>query len=262
MVNIIISILHWRNKMILGADWDNTIKLNNDVSKTDIEAINNFRKHNKFGVVTGRTLSMIKPELEKYHIDYDFLVCSNGTVVFDENDKLISRIDMNTEQTKELLKYLTDRNMVFCLSDGIDFGYYRLSEKEARFISGFDHKSYEQMLDRPYNGIFVRSDDINVLYDLKAYIENKYDMCGAVNRTNLDIYDIKTNKAIGLNIVAQYYHDDNIYAIGDGGNDLDMIKAYGKMAMKDCSDEVKKIAEIYFESVSDCIKYIEGNNNG
>lgn len=47
--------------MILGADWDNTIKINHDVRKEDIEAINNFRKHNKFGVVTGRTLSMIKP---------------------------------------------------------------------------------------------------------------------------------------------------------------------------------------------------------
>ncbi|MDD7228103.1 MAG: HAD hydrolase family protein, partial [Firmicutes bacterium] len=100
--------------MILGADWDNTIKINHDVRKEDIEAINNFRKHNKFGVVTGRTLSMIKPELEKYHLGYDFLVCSNGTVVFDEDDNLISRIDMDHDEASELLSYLISKEMVFC----------------------------------------------------------------------------------------------------------------------------------------------------
>lgn len=248
--------------MILGADWDNTIKINHDVRKEDIEAINNFRKHNKFGVVTGRTLSMIKPELEKYHLGYDFLVCSNGTVVFGEDDNLISRIDMDHDEASELLSYLISKEMVFCLSDGIDFGYQRLNDTAKKFIKGFGVKTYEEMLDRPYNGIFVRSDDHDVLCKLKSYIENKYHMNAAINRGNLDIYANSTNKAIGLAIIGKYYHDDKIYAIGDGGNDIDMINAYGKMAMKDCSDDVKKYATSYFDYVKDCIAYIEGKDNG
>src|SRR5690554_6908908 len=76
-----------RMKMvILASDYDNTLHFKDGVKEKDLEMIHKLRKNGgKFGLVSGRAISSLLNEAEKYKIPYDFIVGVNGGFVIDEH---------------------------------------------------------------------------------------------------------------------------------------------------------------------------------
>lgn len=69
-----------------------------------------------------------------------------------------------------------------------------------------------------------------------------------------DINVIGVDKSTGLKEICRYYrcHISNTIAIGDGGNDIPMLRAAGiGVAMGNASEEVKAAADIITDSVDD-----------
>ena len=71
---------------ILISDFDKTFYTEN--YDNNIKLINEFvNAGNKFVIATGRPLYFLEPSIEGKNINYYNLICSDGTVIFDKNNK-------------------------------------------------------------------------------------------------------------------------------------------------------------------------------
>lgn len=109
---------------------------------------------------------------------------------------------------------------------------------------------------------------INVKYNTKKeasekvnYINNKY--CDwvksyLINEYSIEIIFNKPNKAIAINWLIKYFNKinkNNVYVIGNGYSDIEMVKEFNGYCMTESIDELKKIAKKEYDSVSTLINY-------
>ena len=73
--------------------------------------------------------------------------------------------------------------------------------------------------------------------------------------TSIEILSNKTSKsqAIEFLINKLYIDDKNVYTIGDGYSDIEMIKTFNGYCMKNSVEELKNIAKSQYNSVSELI---------
>lgn len=200
-------------KLMLVSDYDGTLKSNVKNLKINIETINRFREQgNLFTISTGRNYCSIKKECKKYNINYDYLFCNNGRVLFDQNDKIIYKKNLDIEFLKELNTIITD-----CY--GIKAVKYYNSYRETNLT--FDNSIIE---------VFIKLNIVNNLISLKEYFETKYP---DINILKYFIYTwIKQDmdKSKGLEILTEILSNEilkeNIITIGNNYNDLTMLKNY------------------------------------
>ena len=77
---------------LLVSDYDGTFNEDKSLSKINdnIDAVKRFMGNgNLFAFATGRSFYSIKGETSRYKIPYDYLICNNGSAIFDRDDNLI-----------------------------------------------------------------------------------------------------------------------------------------------------------------------------
>ena len=244
--------------MLFGSDFDGTLNIKGHVSIEDINAIKRFQTKHKFGIVTGRPFKMIIKELERLDVKLDFLVCSNGTIVLDKDYQEVKSYHMDLDIFEQIEKYLQDNNCNYCISDGYYFGYYQDDEKAKLFND--DYMTYDQLKAKgACNAIFAKIEDRKKLKEIQEYILANFRVNALSNDDNLDIFSLESNKANGLKIIGEKYQEEKIYALGDSQNDISMIEAYGKMAMLNCDNNIKKVAKKFYKHVYDCLDELTYN---
>lgn len=75
----------------------------------------------------------------------------------------------------------------------------------------------------------------------------------------IEIISSKANKAKAIKILIEHFSNliyPNVYVIGDGYSDIEMIKEFNGYCMKESVIELKKIAKKEFASVSELIEEI------
>lgn len=87
------------------------------------------------------------------------------------------------------------------------------------------------------------SDDVNSYY---------------VTENSLEIISNKTNKSNAINLLIERLNilQENVYTIGDGYSDIEMIKDFNGYSMVNSVDELKQVAIKEYESVSNLIDEI------
>ena len=69
---------------VAASDFDGTIYRNEKISDDDLTAVRAWRAAgNKFGIVTGRPVIMLAPQLKTLGLDTDFSICCNGAVIYE-----------------------------------------------------------------------------------------------------------------------------------------------------------------------------------
>lgn len=117
----------------------------------------------------------------------------------------------------------------------------------------FNHKSLTKINVR-YNSkeeAMKINDNINAKYF--EFVNSYY-----VTINSLEIISNKTNKskAIDLLINKLKLSKENVYTIGDGYSDIEMVKNFNGYAMKKSVDELKKVAKKEYDSVSELVNEI------
>ena len=93
------------NKKVLVVDYDRTLFINNSDMLNNINSINKFRENgNIFIIATGRTYNSLKKEIDKYNIEYDYLILNHGSLVI-KKDK------------STLFHYKIDKNILFDITN-------------------------------------------------------------------------------------------------------------------------------------------------
>ena len=98
----------------LASDYDGTFK-QGSIRDEDKEAIRRFRSRGgRFGLVTGRSLSMLEQEFARYDMQMDFIIACTGAVIFDQDLNVIFKKPMDTATAWELETEMERRPAGLC----------------------------------------------------------------------------------------------------------------------------------------------------
>ena len=196
---------------LLVSDYDGTFNSDNKNLYINIAAINKFRKNgNKFVIATGRNFESIKKETDIYDIQYDYLICNNGLIIFDNQNNIINYSTLSGEDLNYLYQSLKNncdvKNLKLYNFYSSTKNLKNILEIYAKFKSAEASKWYKKYLE-------------SVMPNILCYQDGK-DLFISSNETKASaVCFIQEKEAIDK---------DNIYTIGDNKNDLEMLeKFYG-----------------------------------
>ena len=233
------------NKKVLVVAYDRTLFINNSDMLNNINSINKFRENgNIFIIATGRTYNSLKKEIDKYNIEYDYLILNHGSFVI-KKDK------------STLFHYKIDKNILFNITN------YLSKYKPKSVMYSYYTEDTNDINNPDISKItIVFQKDIEtfkkVMMDIVKKYNNKLNIYFTQNY-EIEIISKETNKsrAIDLLMKKANFKKENIYTIGDSYTDIDMINDYNGSCMEKSIDILKNNKNIKkYSSVSVLIKDI------
>lgn len=231
-------------KKLLVSDYDQTFYINDeDIEKNKI-AVNEFRsKGNIFVIATGRSYDDFMKKKNEYNIQYDYLIINHGATILNKDDNII----FNEEITNEILDNLK--------SD------LRIEDSERNFCCSM-LESRVDLEHRDLTKIHVKYSDLEYSNEIQKKLKEKYNSflnVYWVSGNSLEIISKKINKSRAIKLLSEKIkiRQEEIYTIGDGYSDIEMVKDYNGYAIKEAVKELKEVAIDEIESVSDLIKKFE-----
>lgn len=200
---------------LLISDYDGTFKEENSSKniKENKEAIKNFiKKGNMFVLATGRNYTSIKEETKKYNIPYKYLICNDGSVIFNEKDELVYKYPIPENILDENLEYLTNIPYIKKIHLLNEYG------KETNDISNVIEIICKLNLK-----------DISKIREIRKYI-NYLELTSLFNYISLK-NQIDKRDAIKLISIKEKINKENIYTVGNDKNDLEMLTEYNGYKM-------------------------------
>lgn len=222
---------------ILVSDYDKTFYLDdNDIEKNKMYLKKFQGEGNIFILATGRSYFDFKKVVSKYKIDYDFAIINHGATILDKYDNILynSHIDNNILSSLILdLKLSKTNNYFFC------------SNLESRVSPNHDDISK----------INVEYNNEEITEEIKEYISNKYSSyinSYIIGPTKIEIVSKNSSKLQAIKFLEKNnnYNKDRIYVIGDGNSDIEMVDYYNGYCMENSIDELKRVANKDYSSVS------------
>ena len=190
---------------ILVSDFDRTFYTDEIIK--NVELVNKFvDEGNIFIIATGRPLYLLKPELEKYSIRYNYLICNDGAVVFDKSNNVICKNNLEHIQTIEIYNFLRRTNVFEHVYIDAIYDFGDLSSKDYNGIIAlpYDKKEAQYVLNQLNEKYFT----------INAYFSHRW----------LNILSADVSKGLGIRFLKdrENWDENDIYTIGDGANDISM----------------------------------------
>lgn len=249
--------------MILASDYDGTFFVGEEQTRKNVEAIRRWRAAgNQFGLVTGRSMEMLTWPMEKFDIPVDFLICINGSAIFRADGTLISDTPMAEERLEELenLSSIRESDLFFVLSAK---GPY------VRRKPGFVWAPGEMEMPPDLEPGTIRSLTPVWQFSVACGGEEAAAACARqVNEAfpdlyqaydNIDCVDIVAagmNKTVGIRRYMELCQTkpDDVLVIGDGGNDVDMLRTFSGFTVETGCEAAKAAASRIFASVEELVE--------
>lgn len=248
---------------ILASDFDGTLKLHGTISDKDKVAIEAWRKAgNLFGVNTGRGYCSIKADLERHQVEYDYLLCNNGGLIYENEDKPIEQKTAAGEVLPSLVSFIMESGgfhaAISRIENNREAGYW-ISEK----INHKPSHGFTRILMGDLNRITYFT-QLSTMYEKEEQANKSTKQINELfgdyvtafqNGIFIDIVPAGVSKATGL---LQYMHlkqipKENVLVIGDNFNDLDMILEFNGFCVNSGQSEVIRKARKSYESIAGLI---------
>lgn len=263
---------------IVASDIDGTLLNSNfKISDENLLAIKEISKKGvQFVPATGRTYSEIYDEI-KNNPDIRYIICSNGTVVFDKLTKNKILMCMSNSLAKKIfdilyfyethITYRYDGNSYVDADyqDEKSYEYYKVWVNHIEVIKSFsikisDFKETSYSIDNIETiAAFFHSDD-----ELEKAREELLKLGGLIVTSacdhSLEIFSANAGKGSALYKLCDLLNVDykDTISIGDSDNDVSITKAAGLgLATKNACDSLKEIAdEIICSNDEHIAKYV------
>lgn len=249
---------------ILASDYDGTLRKNGAVDPADLAAIAHFRAAgNLFGIVTGRAYDMIAAELRHYGVDYDFLICNNGSMVFDLQGQPLIQIDIEQQLALDLIDWLDkEPDVIFGACDGKHFfsqmnGNYHVKMKNE--LIGATVLTKEEILKSgTITAFFTRKFTDKLTNEMALRLERDFDHRLGLhpNGGTIDIGPLGITKSSAIQALQKRYPDAQITTVGDHLNDMDMVIDFNGFAMADGQEALKKVASRVVSNLKEAIEIL------
>lgn len=251
----------WR---LLGLDIDGTLMhWGGDISPAVIEAVEKVRLcRNHVILATGRNIVATLPVAETLGIRRGWAVCSNGAVTIRLNPAtpggydIVERITFNPRAALELIRSempdayyaVEDLGVGFLVSREFPMG--ELVGRQ-RVVDSFDELCHDEA-----TRVVIRAPGADVShFDDLVHRIGLNDVTYAVGYSAwLDLTPPGVSKASALETLRRNLgvYPDHTVAVGDGNNDIEMLKWAGRSAaMGDAPERVRDAADEVLPSVQD-----------
>lgn len=250
---------------LLASDYDGTLRLGERVAPSTVKAVREFQKRgNLFGLVTGRALNMIYDEIRDNGIEPDFILSSNGAMLTDKNRQVLSAFPIPFEIGVKLLdelKVMGFRQYGAC--DGFRYCYYdggrNLDDPDRALYPNLEVSQQELIARGSIISFYSRGRNREHTAELQQQLQARFGQYvdSFLNRNTLDIVARGISKKTGVELAASAFACPHPYVIGDDFNDLPMIEEFRGFAMSGGIQEAKDAASQIFDTVDDCLKYLE-----
>lgn len=237
-------------RKFLVSDYDGTFHTDDESIKNNIEKVKTFRNNgNIFAIATGRSFYDFTKLLDKFDIEYDYLIINHGATLLDKNHNIISNYSISNI-AKENIKNkfgLVDDNHIFvckCLESRTSILQNDITKIHIKCNSKEEQISFNDTLNSNY-GDFIKS----------------YLITGLNN--SIEIISCNTNKSTAIQEIAKIENigKENIYTVGDSFNDLEMLNSFNGFCMESGEELVKSNIINKCKSVVEIIDKIIGGNN-
>ena len=247
---------------LFASDYDMTIYIYEKIDDSVFDAIKKWReKGNIFAIATGRNKFSIFEHIDRYGLEFDYVVANNGALVFNSKREMIFEDTINDDIAYNVINFLYENfsgtvevandNYIISIKskDGNDILPFRVDKK----ISINDIKTINHIIQ-----INKMTPDVKATEEVANIINEKFDDVIAYgNIRTVDIVKNTVNKANGVSFVENLIKKDNtlekVIVAGDSNNDIDMIKKYDGFAQINARENVKAITNKYFNFISDII---------
>lgn len=272
-----------KNNWVFAFDLDGTLlQRNNKANEYTLDVLKKSKESGNINIVaTGRGVAKTLPLLESKAIDHmDYLVCSNGTVIYDVKnkssitlnslDKNVFDIMKNIAQEKNLIIAI-DTNSVNATSlpnnklpewlndvDIMDMNILNLMSLDE--LSTLVHHPDTQLTQIAFRNPL--KDAINNTELVRTLISNYPSEVYLTNSIYTDVNPKNTSKYNAVKYILDLLNktNENLISFGDSGNDLELIKnSKIGIAMGNATNDAKSIAKyIISDHNSDTIgKFIQ-----
>ena len=228
-------------KKVIVSDYDKTFYINDEDIENNKEIINEFMKAgNLFIIATGRSFLDFKNKAEQYGLKYNYVILNHGATILDNNDNIIYNFSIDNNYIKNIKEDLCLNKSIknFCcskLESRVDFNHIDLTKINVKYKEEHDAIKINELLNNKYS----------------KYITSYY-----IGKNSIEIISNKTNKSKGIKLLMDKLEliTDEIYTIGDGYSDIQMVKDFKGYCMKDSVKELKEVATKEYNSVSSLVK--------
>lgn len=233
-------------KKILISDYDGTFYQNDLDIKKNIDKVNEFRTlGNLFVLATGRSYVDLKQKIDKYEIPYDYLILNHGALLLSKDLEIIKVFTLDKELSDSILDYANNNKDIY----------------DVVLINTF-----KKRVDDTSNvvKIMLKLYSYEKAFEVKNYIDESYTNIRSYLVRDEDYYlvEIVSSEASKSFMIEKILEKEkivkkNVFTIGDGINDIDMIKNYNGYRVKNSYMELSSITNKVVDSVSDLLFSID-----
>lgn len=238
---------------IICCDYDGTLFQENGigVSQADRDAIIKFRTQGgKFGIVTGRDLTASYEVLENLRGIIDFLICSTGSVICDENGRIVNQSkSCNVRSISEIADEALKNNVK----------WFTVIDETTRYpLDTSGKSSHNYTLPNEFNNCTIWFHTIEDAMSLEKYIKDNHSGSFTFYRNFecIEITPLGVNKASAVRELAGQFENPMVFTVGDGATDVSMVKEFYGFALENSVDDVKNVAKKQCNRVCDMIEII------
>ena len=227
------------NKIMLVSDYDDTLNIEKE---KNLKYIKMFMKSNIFVIATGRSCISIKQrlKLDMKGLTPNYLITNHGATIINNNNKVINTSFIEKEVVDKILQ-LINREKIHKINY---YGSKKFNGDINKIMLTF--KNIEDA-----TGVFniIKNTDLVTTY----LINRKGKM------PKVEIINKNTNKAKAIKVIEELEKPSKIEVIGDGTQDIEMIKEYNGNCVVNAIDKVKKISKKQYKYVYELIKELQDN---
>lgn len=259
---------------LIASDLDGTIiDRNNNIASQNFEAIKKIHKKNiYFAVCTGKSYSVSKKICDQFQASFG--IFGNGTQIIDLRSgkellrNVISKQDLlfiitlakrnnfhihiytDTEIISEKLEYMDLRNFVLKSQNANETLNFNIVHNILSYVENNDIKAFSIVITTEDSSLMSFKKILSINKDIDSVFINKRgkyrdDIIGK-DYEYLNISPTNINKNEALKFLANYLHisKNDIMAVGDNVNDLEMVKNAGiGVAVNESYDDLKNVAK-------------------
>lgn len=224
--------------LLVASDFDGTLYVNDiNIINKNIEYINKLRENNHlFAIITGRGLSIIEL-LKKYNISYDFLICENGAIIYDNKDNILYSCYLEQDDIDSTIEIIKKYNLKFIIDTG-DKYITDLNQKFSNVAS-----------------IFLDRKTINDVNEMLKIVKENTNTYSYISPNWINIVNMNVNKKKALEKLETILENKyKICPIGDAINDVEMISFFDGGVMKNHEKELDNLPNKNYDTLADYIK--------
>ena len=233
---------------LLVSDFDSSFYTDDINILKNIKKLKKFMNNNLFMLSSGRSFNSLKSMCLKYNICYDYLSCCDGSILYDKNDNILVKYNLDESILNEFLSLKE-------LVNYIEIQYSYPDNYYNSYVNNDIIGCNIVVLNENINDNFLTK--LRKLQDkYKSYDFLIYDHSGIT-------YFCLKNKGINKSTTIKYLKDllnltkNNIYTVGDSENDYQMLKDFNGYYIGCVNNRIKDVCIKGYNQVYELLDDLE-----